>query len=168
MRFSDQIHDGLDQRLVVKTSLGQIIIRARIQAAHPIFIAIFVGDDHDGKRFEMLVLLDERIKRISKEVAAELIGQPSQSSDPLIGDIEAANIQKALQRIMVKEFISIREAHLLLCCSDGHIRNLVDKARKKKTSHPIPFLDLDGVTVFQRVKLLEWAEQPKQKLRAAS
>jgi hypothetical protein len=91
---------------------------------------------------DFLVLLDERIRRISKEVAAELVGQPSQSSDPLIEDIEAANIQKALQRIMVKEFISIREAHLLLCCSDGHIRNLVDKARKKKTSHPIPFLDL--------------------------
>jgi hypothetical protein len=91
---------------------------------------------------DLLVLLDERIRRISQEVAAELVGQPSQSSDPLIEDIEAANIQKALQRIMVKEFISIREAHLLLCCSDGHIRNLVDKARKKKTSHPIPFLDL--------------------------
>jgi hypothetical protein len=43
---------------------------------------------------------------------------------------------------MVKEFISIREAHLLLCCSKGHIRNLVDKARKEKTSHPIPFFDL--------------------------
>jgi len=117
---------------------------------------------------DLLVLLDERIRRISKEVAAELVSQPNQSSDPLIEDVEAANTQKALQRIMVKEFISIREAHLLLCCSDGHIRNLVDKARKKKTSHPIPFLDLDGVTVFHRVKLLEWAEQPKQKLRAAS
>ncbi len=117
---------------------------------------------------DFLDVLDERIRRISKEVAAELVGQPSQSSDPLIEDSEAANIQKALQRIMVKEFISIREAHLLLCCSDGHIRNLVDKARKKKTAHPIPFLDLDGVTVFKRVKLLEWAEQPKQKLRAAS
>ncbi len=117
---------------------------------------------------DLLGLLDERIRRISREVAAELIGQGNGSSTPSIEDIEAVNIQKALQRIMVKEFISIREAHLLLCCSDGHIRNLVDKARKKKTSHPIPFLDLDGVTVFQRVKLLEWAEQPKQKLRAAS
>src|SRR5882762_6380230 len=91
---------------------------------------------------DFLVLLNERIRRISKEVAAELVGQPSQSSDPLIEDIEAANIQKALQRIMVKEFISIREAHFLLCCSDGHIRNLVDKARKKKTSYPIAFFDL--------------------------
>ena len=91
---------------------------------------------------DFLVLLDERIRRISKEVAAELVGHPSQSAGLLIPDVEAANIQKALQRIMVKEFISIREAHLLLCSSDGHIRNLVDKARKKKTSHAIPFLDL--------------------------
>ena len=88
---------------------------------------------------DFLVLLDERIRRISKEVAVELVGPPSQSSDPLIEDTEAANIQKALQRMMVKEFSSIRETHLLLCCSDGHIRNLVDKARKKRTSHPIPF-----------------------------
>jgi len=59
----------------------------------------------------------------------------------LLEDIEAANIQNAFQRIMVKEFISIREAHRLLCCPDGYVRNLVDKARKK-TSHPIPFFDL--------------------------
>ena len=34
---------------------------------------------------DFLVLLDERIRRISKEVAAELVGQPSQSSDLLRG-----------------------------------------------------------------------------------
>jgi hypothetical protein len=117
---------------------------------------------------DLVTLLDERIRRISKEVATEVFGKTLQPSDLLIRDVEAANVQQALQRIMIKEFISIREAHLLLGCSDGHIRNLVDKARKKKTSHPIPFLDLDGVTVFQRVKLLEWAERPKQRLRAAS
>lgn len=117
---------------------------------------------------DFVTLLDERIRRISKEVATEVLGNAPQSSDLFSKDTEAANIQQALQRIMIKEFISIREAHLLLGCSDGHIRNLVDKARKKKTSHPIPFLDLDGVTVFQRVKLLEWAERPKQRLRAAS
>ena len=117
---------------------------------------------------DLVALLDERIRRISKEVANEVLGKALQPSDLFIKDMEAANVQQALQRIMIKEFISIREAHLLLGCSDGHIRNLVDKARKKKTSHPIPFLDLDGVTVFQRVKLLEWAERPKEKLRVAS
>jgi hypothetical protein len=117
---------------------------------------------------DLVTLLDERIRRISQEVAGEMLGKAPQPSDLFIKDLEAVNIQKVLQRIMIKEFISIREAHVLLGCSDGHIRNLVDKARKKKTSQPIPFLDLDGVTVFQRVKLLEWAERPKQRLRAAS
>lgn len=117
---------------------------------------------------DLVTLLDERIRRISMEVATEVLGKAPQPSDLFIKDVEAANVQQALQRIMIKEFISIREAHLLLGCSDGHIRNLIDKARKKKTSHPIPFLDLDGVTVFQRVKLLEWAERPKLRLRAAS
>ena len=117
---------------------------------------------------DLVTLLDERIRRISQEVANEVLGKAPQPSDLFIKDVEAANIQQALQRILIKEFISIKEAHVLLGCSDGHIRNLVDKARKKKTSQPIPFLDLDGVTVFQRVKLLEWAERPKQRLRAAS
>ena len=45
---------------------------------------------------DFLAFFDERIRRMSKEVAAELVGKPSQSSDPLIEDIEAANIQKAL------------------------------------------------------------------------
>lgn len=117
---------------------------------------------------DLVTLLDERIRRISKEVAIEVLDKAPQPSDLFTKDMETANVQHALQRIMIKEFISIREAHLLLGCSDGHIRNLVDKARKKKTSYPIPFLDLDGVTVFQRVKLLEWAERPKQRLRAAS
>jgi hypothetical protein len=115
-----------------------------------------------------VTIIDERIRRISREVAEELLGRARQPADLLVKNSEALNIRESLQRIMVKEFISIKEAHLLLGCSDGHIRNLVDKARKKKTSHPIPFLDLDGVTVFPRVKLLEWAERPKRKLRAAS
>jgi len=117
---------------------------------------------------DLVTVFDERIRRISREIAQEVFGEARQPLDLSVKDIDAANIQKALQRIMIKEFISIREAHLLLGCSDGHIRNLVDKARRKKTSHPIPFLDLDGVTVFQRLKLLEWAERPKQNLRPAS
>ena len=77
------------------------------------------------------------------------------------------SLRDDLERIKAKEFISTREAHLLLGCSDGHIRNLVDKARMGKASHPIPFLDLDGVTVFPLTKLLEWAERPKRKPRGA-
>ena len=83
-----------------------------------------------------------------------------------IADSEDEKLAVTLRRIMAKEFVSIKETALLLNCSDGHIRNLVGKAQKGKASHPIPFLDLDGVTVFPRVKLLEWAKQPKKKLRA--
>ncbi|MCA1838675.1 MAG: helix-turn-helix domain-containing protein [Actinobacteria bacterium] len=107
-------------------------------------------------------ILEEHIRRIVKETAKQLLGQGQQHAPPSIKGDEAGSFQVDLQRIMAKEFISIKEAHLLLGCSDGHLRNLVDKAQKKKTSHPIPFLDLDGVTVFPRVKLLEWAERPKR------
>src|SRR5260370_12564387 len=100
---------------------------------------------------DLVTVFDERIRRISREIAQEVFGEARQPLDLSVKDIDAANIQKALQRIMIKEFISIREAHLLLGCSDGHIRNLVDKARRKQTSPPIPFLPFSGVPFFQRL-----------------
>ena len=114
---------------------------------------------------DLLGSLDERIRRISREVIVEHQAREQQSS---VADSEGEKLAVTLRRIMAKEFVSIKETALLLNCSDGHIRNLVGKAQKGKASHPIPFLDLDGVTVFPRVKLLEWAEQPKKKLRAVS
>jgi len=108
------------------------------------------------------------IRRISKEVLLEHQAREQQSGNPCIADSEDEKLAVTLRRIMAKEFVSIKETALLLNCSDGHIRNLVGKAQKGKASHPIPFLDLDGVTVFPRVKLLEWAKQPKKKLRAVS
>ena len=53
------------------------------------------------------------------------------------------------------------EAAFLLDCSDGHVCNLVGKAKRLAKTYPVPFLDLDGVTVFPLDKLLEWAERPK-------
>jgi hypothetical protein len=116
---------------------------------------------------DLLGSLDERIRRISREVLVEHQGREPQSGNSSIADSEDEKLAVTLRRIMAKEFVSIKETALLLNCSDGHIRNL-GKAQKGKASHPIPFLDLDGVTVFPRVKLLEWAEQPKKKLRAVS
>ena len=116
---------------------------------------------------DLLGSLDERIRRISKEVLVEQQAREQQSGNS-IADSEDEKLAVTLRRIMAKEFVSIKETALLLNCSDGHIRNLVGKAQKGKASHPIPFLDLDGVTVFPRVKLLEWAKQPKKKLRAVS
>jgi hypothetical protein len=117
----------------------------------------------------LVTLLDERIRRISREVVEEERAKERGSANShAVDGPDGQNLREALRQIMSKEFISVREARLLLGCSDGHIRNLVDKARKGKTTYPIPFLDLDGVSVFPRVKLLEWAERPKRKLRAAS
>lgn len=66
-------------------------------------------------------------------------------------------LRAKFESINSKEHISISEAALLLNCSAGHIRNLIHKARKKQTKRPIPFIDLDGVTVFNRIALLGWA-----------
>jgi hypothetical protein len=82
------------------------------------------------------------------------------------GTAEAISLRERLEYIKAKENVSISEAALLLNCSDGHVRNLVGKAKKQQTRQPIPFTDLDGVTVFNRVALLEWANTPKHKLRA--
>ena len=110
---------------------------------------------------DLMSLLDERIRRIAKEVLQSQLA----SVTPRTVDHKSEQITEIQQQIMAKEFVSIKEVALLLNCSDGHVRNLVNKAQRGKASNPIPFLDLDGVTVFPRVKLLEWAEQPKRKLR---
>jgi hypothetical protein len=114
-----------------------------------------------------ITALEERIRAVAREVFAEQTVQGQSVAHLPSDDHTAQEIGKTLRMIRAKEFVTIREAHVLLSCSDGHIRNLVDKARKGKTSYPIPFLDLDGVTVFPLVKLLEWAERPKLKKRAA-
>lgn len=111
---------------------------------------------------DLMSILDERIRRIARE---ELQSQQASMHTTTIAQ-KSEQITETQQRIMAKEFVSIKEVALLLNCSDGHVRNLVNKAQRGKASNPIPFLDLDGVTVFPRVKLLEWAEQPKRKLHA--
>jgi hypothetical protein len=107
---------------------------------------------------DLLVVLDLRIRDIALEVFAE---QSSVRRPPLTNDFdpEVAELRAKLQRILAKEFVSIAEAATLLGCSDGHIRNQVRKARKGKTKRPIPFRDLDGVTIFRLGELLAWSEQ---------
>lgn len=105
--------------------------------------------------------IDEIAERVKQKLEAE-VSKPNEQADPV-----ALQLQRRLALIHVKERISIAEAALLLNCSDGHIRNLVKKAKKKGAKNPIPFCDLDGVTVFNRLALLEWADKSDRKLRAA-
>jgi hypothetical protein len=117
--------------------------------------------NHNDKE-DLMSFLDERIRTIAKEVLeSTLLTEPATRPHE-----KTAQISELQQCIMAKEFVSVKEVALLLNCSDGHIRNLVSKAQQGTASNPIPFLDLDGVTVFPRLQLLEWAKQPKRKLRA--
>jgi hypothetical protein len=66
-----------------------------------------------------------------------------------------------LARINAKPNITVLEASLLLNCSDSHLYAKITAAKKKAADCPIPYLDLDGVYVFPREKLLEWAKMEK-------
>ena len=120
----------------------------------------------DNDKGDLLSLIDDRIRAIAREVLEETQITLKQLPSDMSND--ANQLSESLARISAKEYVSIKEVALLLNCSDGHVRNLVGKAQKGKASHPIPFLDLDGVTMFPRQKLLEWASQPKRNLRAVS
>lgn len=67
-----------------------------------------------------------------------------------------------MAKINAKPNITVSEAALLLNCSESHLYTKIAAARKKSTRCPIPFLDLDGVYVFPREKLLGWAEMEKE------
>lgn len=114
--------------------------------------------------------LDERIRRILRETLEEQRTEARQPGGSLIADTEARRLQQILQRIMSKEFISAKEAAVLLNCSERHIHNLVDRARRQIGDHPIPFRKIGETTTFLRTELLEWTrgESSLNQLRAVS
>jgi len=118
----------------------------------------------------LVVLLDERIRRISREVLEQQLAQERGATDLLVIDQEARRLQETLQRIMSKEFISAKEAAVLLNCSERHIHNLVDRARRQIDDHPIPFRKIGETTTFLRNELLEWTrgQSSANQLRAVS
>ena len=72
-------------------------------------------------------------------------------------------------RITSKEFISAKEAALLLNCSERHIHNLVDRARRGISENPIPYRKVGETTTFLRTELIEWTKvRPNNQLRAVS
>ena len=109
---------------------------------------------------DILALLDKRIEAIARRVFHEVIGE-AQVTVPSLDD-GAVKLRAQLDLIKAKEHITVREAALLMSCSDSHIRKLVMLARNRKTRRPIPFVDLEGVTVFPVTTLLEWANSRPQ------
>lgn len=114
------------------------------------------------KNQEFLVLLDARIEEIARAVFLEGIGDGPASALP--SDDASAKLREQLAIIKVGEHVTVREAALLLSGSESHIRKLVTMARKGKTRRPVPYVDLEGVTVFPRGLLLDWSS-PKSQLQ---
>jgi Helix-turn-helix domain len=109
---------------------------------------------------DFLVLLDARIKEIARAIFLECDGD-GKTSAPLSGNAPA-KLREQLAIIKAKEHVTIKEAALLLSCSESHIRKLVMLARKGKTRRPLPCVDLEGVTVFPREALFDWARPTPQ------
>jgi hypothetical protein len=84
------------------------------------------------------------------------LAQERGATDLLVIDQEARRFQQTIQRIMSKEFISAKEAAVLLNCSERHIHNLVDRAHRQIEDNPIPFRKIGETTSFLRTELVEW------------
>jgi len=104
---------------------------------------------------EFLVLLDARIEEIARAIFLDCDGANKTSAEPF--DDAPAKLRQQLALIKAKEHVTVKEAALLLSCSESHIRKLVMLARKGKTRRPIPYVDIEGVTIFPRESLLNWA-----------
>ena len=107
------------------------------------------------KNQEFLVLLDARIEEIARAVFFACEGSDKASAEPF--DDASAKVREQIAFIKAKEHVTVKEAALLFSCSESHIRKLVMLARKGKTRRPIPYVDMEGVTVFPRESLLNWA-----------
>ncbi len=113
----------------------------------------------------MLIELPEAfINDLVEQVKQKLLLEFPPPEQP---DAAVSEMRRKLALIHAKERISVGEAALLLNCSDGHIRNLVKRAKKRHSKYPIPYCDLGGVTVFDRVALLAWADGKSSKPQAA-
>ena len=112
------------------------------------------------KNQDILVILDERITEIARGIVQEAIANgiaPVQLSDD-----RSVKLREQLAFIKAKEHVTVKEAALLLSCSESHIRKLVMLARKGKTRRPVPYVDIEGVTIFPRQSLLDWARPSSQ------
>jgi hypothetical protein len=103
---------------------------------------------------ELGSLLDEHIREKAREVLKEMLDQ--QIMDNKL-NADSKNLREQLDLIKAKEYVTVREAALLLSCSESHIRKLVMLTRKGKARRAIPFVDMEGVTVFCLTALLGWA-----------
>jgi hypothetical protein len=108
----------------------------------------------------ILALLDERLAEIARTVFLECDGNGKTSVRS--SDDASAKLREQIAFIKAKEHVTVKEAGLLLSRSQSHIRKLVALARKGKTRRPVPYIDLEGVIIFPRKILLDWASAKSQ------
>lgn len=109
---------------------------------------------------EFIAILRAGIKEIARETFQEFARDYMVAPGP--EDDVARKLREQLALIKSKEHVTIKEAALLLSCSDSHIRKLVKLALRGKSRRPIPYVDMPGVTVFPLRDLLEWASPHSQ------
>jgi hypothetical protein len=109
---------------------------------------------------EIARILSERMREIAREIFQEVARDYADQSRAT--DKGAATLREQLALIKAKEHVTVKEAALLLSCSESHVRKLVMLARKGKSRRPIPFVDMEGVTVFPLSSLLDWARPERQ------
>ena len=83
----------------------------------------------------------DAIEQITREVIESILGDMK----PIVHDEEAERIERALQRIKAKQFITIPEFALLFNCSRGHVDKLLDQAQQPNCKYPVPYVDLNGL-----------------------
>lgn len=109
---------------------------------------------------EFAAVLSGRMREIAQEVfreaAHDYLGQSNSANDA------AARLREQIALIKAKENITIKEAALLLSCSESHIRKLLKLAIKGKSLRPIPSVPMEGVTVLPLRDLLDWASPKPQ------
>jgi hypothetical protein len=99
----------------------------------------------------------EAIEQITREVLESMLA----STRAIAHDEEAERIERTLQRIKAKQFITIPEFALLFNCSRGHVDKLLDQAQQPNCKYPVPYVDLNGLIQFDRLEVLEWARLRK-------
>lgn len=101
-------------------------------------------------------VIADMVRTICFEIVAEAqAGRRDESNPP-------AELRQQLDLIKAKENATVKEAALLLSCSESHVRKMVRLARQKKSNNPIPFVSMDGVTILPVPALLEWASPRPQ------
>ena len=99
----------------------------------------------------------EAIEQIAREVLESMVGNGAAN----VHDEEAERIERTLQRIRAKQFITIPEFALLFNCSRGDVDAPLDQAQQPNCKYPVPYVDLNGLIQFERLEVLEWARLRK-------